>query len=268
MRSRGSVNVAILILLAANVSACDPEDVTVPVDMRFAYDASHSSERSVVEVYEYANPRSQRTDFRVADAPPLRFAFPAAYYANGPSINGGPVAAMELAFDRDTWKPYSTAFPGRRRGDPKISRAEDRDRRLRFLHASIYSNLMPSGWVPGRSLDTLRAFHEPVEEIGSFDGFRLFSYQEPSDRVVEPLAPIVFGGIDFNGNNTILGIDEASEGKARHLRCWKLGRCLYYFIYEGRHVKMTINKSELPDAREMETKLTEILDEHRLPDGG
>lgn len=262
VKRRVAANVAIFPLLATIAFACGPEDDTVPVDMRVGYDATRSSEQSVTEIYEYANPRSQRTDFRVTKAPPLRFAFPAAYYANGPSISGGPVAVMELAFDRDTWKPYSTALPGRRRGEPKISREEDRDRRLRFLQVGLYSNLMPSGWVPGKS----QPYLGPFEEIGSFDGFKLFSYQGPSDRAIEPLAPIVFDGIDFNGNNTIVGIDEASEGKARHLLCWKRGRCLYYFIYKGRHVKMTINKSELPDAREMETKLTEVLNEHRLTD--
>lgn len=253
--------------LALWVSACGPEEKSVPVDLRIGYNATATLEPVEVEIYEYLYPQSRPSDFRVNSELPLRFIFPAAYYANTESIAGGPVARMDLAFDRKSWKPYATAFEGRRRGEPPLSDSEDRKRRLRFLHVSVHSNISPSGWVPGKSLETLQRFHQPVDEIGSFNGFKFYSYVSPSDRAVQALAPIEFGGIDFNGNNTIVGIPEMAVSESRYLHCFKLGRCEYFFLYSGRHVEVIINKSDLPIVTDLEAQLRKILDSH-LDDSG
>ena len=253
--------------LTLGVSACGPEEKSVPVDLRIGYNATTTLEPVEVEIYEYVHPQSRPPDFRVTSEPPLRFIFPAAYYANTESIAGGPVARMDLAFDRKSWKPYEIAVPKRRRGEPPLSNSEDRKRRLRFLHVSVHSNVSPSGWVPGKSLETLQRSYQPVDEIGSFNGFKLYSYASSVDRPVEPLAPIVFDGIDFNGHNTIVGIVDMASSESRYLRCFKIGRCEYFFIYYGRHVQMVLNKSDLPIVTDLEAQLRKIFDSHLVDSG-
>lgn len=253
--------------LALWVSACGPEEKSVPVDLRIGYNATATLEPVEVRIYEYIHPQSRPSDFRVTSEPPISFIFPAAYYVNTQSIAGGPVARMDLAFDRKSWKPYAIAFPGRHRGEPPLSDSEDRERRLRFLHVSVHSNISPSGWVPGKSLETIQRFHQPVDEIGSFNGFKFYSYESPSDQAGQALAPIEFGGIDFNGNNTIVGIPEVADFENRFLHCFKLGRCKYFFLYDGRHVEVTINKSDLPIVTDLEAQLRKILDSH-IDDSG
>lgn len=246
------------------ISACGPEDKNaVPVDLRVGYRQTASSEPVRVEIYEYINPDSQPYDFRVTSEPPLSFVFPARYYADTESIEGGPVSRMDLAFDRKTWQPWATAFSRQRHGLPH-SESEDLDRRLRFLHISVHSNISWIAWPRGHARKFLE--FKRAKMIGSFNGFDLYSYAEPSDRAVEPLPPLIFDGIDFNGNNTIVGISQNQELE-RYLHCHKIGRCVYYFTYRERIVEITINKFDLPSAGEIESKLTTILDSHLVGGG-
>lgn len=240
-------------LLVSMTVACSEEPNVVPVQVRTGYLTKTDMTPVRVELYEYIE--SERNEFRVRPGPPLAFKFPAAYYADGLSLKGGPVASVSLEIDRQDWKPFSLLGIKTSRTYPPDRAAEIKERRLRV---EIYSNYLT---------DDLPA-DAPPRESTRMDilwlGMEVFSSTRRDGLMRYGPTRAIIDGIDLNNMTYYAYNKNALPGQISHITCRYARSCRARLYYFGRRIDIKANDLQLPDIHAIAENLVTFLDKFRV----
>lgn len=251
-------------LLSLLLAACAPEEGTVPVSGRFGYEPSRSVKLVRNDLYNYVDNNTGDTQYLVEPEPPLSFEFPDAFYMYNVNHKAGPVPVVGLLIDKKTWGPFPLSFE-KFDYTHTMSDEDKEDLSRRLLMVTIYSDFLSGhNWELRDIPDVYFRRKKNLYEIGEYNGFLFFSYEAASDLSLKRLPPVIFGGIDFTGHQSIFAYPSKDPTRRRYIECKKIALCNYKFSYFDREVNFIFDRFDLPNVRKIEERLIKLLDEHRI----
>lgn len=269
-----------LLILAGSlaVSSCDvgglnsgSDPLVRPVETRPAGEWRTSLRKVRNDLYSYVETGSR--DFRVRPEPPLSFVFPTAYYTLATNHAGGAVSMIGLEADLATMEPFTRA-PLVQRPDARTPRPQARESHMRSVNLDILSNYFVDAadyLKRGVFEQTPSAADPPTIPNPPIDlaGYRIVTYLSVDDKVRSSEEKIMVGDLDIA--NTSLYATPLDKGRHKALRIDCLmgnGNCRAEFIYYGRLVEVSFDKTLFARVDEVVDKCARLLDRHRVNTGG
>lgn len=249
------------------LSGCQEGDSSIKwVDLWASPSGTCKTEIVRTSLYDY-DPQGRRDggsyQFKITDAPPLRFAFSAAYYMLNSNINGGPQASIRLFVTQTGWQPFmpSSKSCGGSTKNGDYSKG---------MPVTIYSNVL-GGMIDldpnWKSIDySSRTYFRGmnVTPMGTFGSFDMFAYDTVS-MGTKPLAVV-------NGSPNLSDLSSASFfGYARNygssvvkkIECDNRGpTCVLGLFYKRRGVSIVIPKGLAAQAERLGIEAVAFLDRH------
>jgi hypothetical protein len=243
----------------AGLSACGSGDEPrkVPVSAYTGHLTTQSLQPVRTELYEYIDP----PDYEVRPGPPLAFRFPAAYYADGRSLKGGPVAFVDLEIDMATWRPFSRSgivLRVSKPTPPALGLAFEQ----RNLLVEIFSNFLGTVYLLPESYLSMQ--QRVAGNPDTWLGFKLISYRTDRDLLTPIKHPLIVDDVDLNASSIYAYDPSPARDEPLYVRCSQTSGCNAYFNYYGRGVKCRISKQAIGRVRPIVKSLVRLLDEHRV----
>jgi hypothetical protein len=230
----------------------------VPVSTYTGFLSSQSMEPLRTELYDYVRPAHAE----VKPEPPLAFVFPAAYYSDGLSLKGGPVAAVNLQIDIGNWQPFSLL---RLKTPIELGRgnnAQEMAQEIRKLDVSVSSNFAMNNGPYSRS--SLMALPRVEGLPSKWLGLDLIGYRRVSERAAVKRPPLIVDGVDVNGSGLYAYRETQPANDFLFINCPQTEACRIFFYYYNRGVTVRIYRQYLGRSHEIVRSLIEFLDKHRV----
>lgn len=210
------------------------------------------------ELYDYIRPAHSE----VKPEPPLAFVLPAAYYADGLSLKGGPVAIVNLQIDIETWQPFAL----HRLKDPielgRGNNAKEKALELRKLDISVSSNFAMNNGPYLRS--TLLALPRVAGLPDKWLGLNLLGYRRVAERDAPKRPPLIIDNVDVNGSGLYAYRETQPANDLLFINCPQTEGCRIFFYYYGRGVTVRIYRQYLGKSHEIVRAAIDFLDKHRV----
>lgn len=273
-RVRPGIVIAIFVLLVACTD--QPESGTVPVEIPTGNGSSRSLTPIETSIYTYdlSLPDLGRS-FRITAQPPLRFAFPAAYYTLARNFQGGPQASIRLGVDPVTFGPSALTPTGaapRNTYTPKQNEEHDR----RFMSVTVYTNLIGSSEVIRGTDGVLSVVRrderneDRLTYVAIVAGLRFHSFDDGIRSVRgSPPPRLMMGSIDLNGASYYAYPERPQQSLVQAVKCEKYTvNCLVVLFYEGRQVGVYIEKKAMTNVTALADRLLNLLDRYNIDRSG
>jgi hypothetical protein len=230
----------------------------VPVSTYTGFLSTQSMEPLRTELYDYVRPAHSE----VKPEPPLAFVFPAAYYSDGLSLKGGPVAAINLQIDVGNWQPFALLGLKAPIELGRGNNAQEMAQEIRKLDVSVSSNFaMNNGPYSRSSLMVLPR----VEGLpGKWLGLDLIGYRMVSERTAAKRSPLIVDNVDVNGSGLYAYNVVQPPNDLLFINCPRTEGCRIFFYYYGRGVTVRIYREHIGKSHEIVRAVIDFLDKHRV----
>lgn len=265
---------SVLILLSgAVITSCGSDPSTVPVELRSGNGETKSMKPLETSLYEYVDDPRQRRAFKIkTNVPPLKFAFPAAYYESAANLKGGPQANITLQIDPITYQPSNSLNLIPNTGKQFTKRQND-EFLLRNMAVVIYSNILGHPSSVRRDDTTF-----PIERataliskrrLPNLDGraknFHMIAYDELQTGKLAERESYKFGSVDLYAAGYIGYPDPYGSSKVKMIECIGWSRvCSISIFYHGRDVLIYPEKDQMGKMEEIVDNVIKVLDRYNL----
>ncbi len=277
----GYFRIAILIGIAMplTISCTNTDHSSVPVSQREIYDLTESTNSVETVLYQYKDgSRADRSGFKVdLSIMPLRFKFPANYYANRDNFIGGAQSRVSLALDPITLRSFvqtRSAIKGMKLPTHKQIEQINIRNMLVQISSNFYKSKLPftEDELKHKNFflaDIRPEFIEPKLN-GQLGHLRMIaSSMEESQKFDESWRStphnVVAGGINLYAA-AYVGYPEPYESeRIKFIRCGQwTSRCQFLMYYKHREVEVSIDKSFVGNVTTIADTIHQFLSGHDI----
>ncbi len=248
---------------------------TVPVNYVSGLANSTSMKPIETSLYDYVEGRGGHygyiDDFKVTSKPPLRFAFPAAYYWQELNMKGGPQHDILLRIDPYNFHPYELSkndFKAENYSTPDKYRevinphemsvqifANTNQLPITLTSRDFASHYEPSGIIP----ETHPVFEQ---NIGNFIYMSWIDY---SFRNIPRKKSLKFGNMDMYKTQHYAYPDPYDSEPVKFIECdFYAPRRNVNMLYLGKRVNIVIDKKLTPEIGPISRKVIKFLDKYNI----
>lgn len=254
--------------------ACDiqPNSDAVPVDLTPLNAGTTDTSPVETSLYEYSEDAEERREFKIKrDVAPLRFAFPAVYYANEANLKGGPQAWIELDVDPIEFGPariLPVVGPAKTQFDRRLSQEYHRRHMTLLIASNIFVFRGPLR--PDEDRPPIERVSRSIKKdrVPQFDsethGFKFWAISPHETKDPNPKS-VLFGYVDLYKFDYIAFPISYKSNPIKMIKCIRWSDvCRVSMFYKGRVISINPQKEQMNDIESIASGVVALVKKYEL----